>query len=430
MAWLPEVLGPARENHIVRSSSVVNSVVYGRGRVEYTTFDAPPPSVDVLRLAFCPRSVTADGKPLSLRGGLEQAGDCPSLRSTKTGLFPSGVLDAPGYTATALPCGDWLVSIRRDGAKSIALAGDDPQQAADDGTLSYAGDWQVVTDPGDWGGGSHVTESAGAAVVHRFQGNQVRLIGRAEASGGQADVFIDGVKQLVGIDCWTTGSAKRQQVLYYRSGLTQGEHEMKIVARGTKNPYATANRVWVDAVQSSAEAAEQDFGAGGGPRHAQRMIFGYPARKPFVDSAGRQWFPGTEFVVRSGHGTCSVGQAWWTQPASQPIAGTPDPELYRYGIHAPEFWVNATVGPGLYDVRLKFAERRALDDPLRRPVTVLTNGQQVSGELDVAQRAGGPHKALDMEFSRVETLHGVIEVRLVSPGGEAILQALEILPAR
>jgi hypothetical protein len=45
----------------------------------------------------------------------------------------------------------------------------------------------------------------------------------------------------------------------------------------------------VDAVQWSAEAAEPDFGAGGGPRHPQRMIFGYTARKPYVDAAGHEW---------------------------------------------------------------------------------------------------------------------------------------------
>ena len=41
IAWLPATLGANRENHIVRNSAVVTHVVYDRGRITYTTFDAP-----------------------------------------------------------------------------------------------------------------------------------------------------------------------------------------------------------------------------------------------------------------------------------------------------------------------------------------------------------------------------------------------------
>ncbi len=51
-------------------------------------------------------------------------------------------------------------------------------------------------------------------------------------------------------------------------------------------------------------------------------------------------------VVRTGHNTDPVTRTWWTSPPEKPIAGAADPELYRYGVHAPEFWVNLTVGPG------------------------------------------------------------------------------------
>ena len=91
------------------------------------------------------------------------------------------------------------------------------------------------------------------------------------------------------------------------------------------------------------------------------MIFGYTERQPYVDSAGHTWLPATEFVVRSGHNTDSISQAWWTEPAAATVAGSDDPELYRYGVHGREFWVNLTVGPGTYQVRLKFAETRDSD---------------------------------------------------------------------
>src|SRR5690606_38226084 len=89
MGWLHRIMGAARENHIMRSTSVVDSVVYGKGEVIYSTFDAPRNTVDVLRLAFSPTQVTADGLPLRKRSELT----------------------TNGYTFEALPAGDYLVSI-------------------------------------------------------------------------------------------------------------------------------------------------------------------------------------------------------------------------------------------------------------------------------------------------------------------------------
>jgi hypothetical protein len=47
MGWLPETLGASRENHIVRSSAVVDAVRYGDGEITCSTFDAPGNTVDV-----------------------------------------------------------------------------------------------------------------------------------------------------------------------------------------------------------------------------------------------------------------------------------------------------------------------------------------------------------------------------------------------
>lgn len=406
MAWMPEVFGPARENHLVRSSSTVRAVQYAPGRVEYSTFDGQAPAIDVLRLAFRPKTIAAEGKPLGLRADLT----------------------ANGYTVKSMACGDVVVTVRHDGARSVVVAGDDPQMVTDDGQMVYEGPWQGVKDSGDSGGSSHAVSAAGATAVCRFQGNQVRLIGRAEPAGGLADVYLDGAKQLVPIDCWTPGQARPQQVLYYRNGLSAGAHELKIVARGEGNGYATDSRVWIDAVQSSAEAAEADFGAGGGPPQAQRMVFGYTGRAPYRDSAGNAWLPATEFVVRSGHGTESLS-SWWTAPVAQPIENTRDPELYRYGVHAPQFWVNLTVGPGEYTLCLRFAERRPANAPQRRPMNIFINGQVAASDFDIAGRAGGMYKALDWRIDGVRPQHGAIEVRFSASGGEAAVHALELLPA-
>jgi hypothetical protein len=70
--WAVPEWAPADESHLLGSLSPVTKVAYGTGTVTYSTFDTD--STDVLRLNFVPDSVTADGKPLSLRQDLSQDG--------------------------------------------------------------------------------------------------------------------------------------------------------------------------------------------------------------------------------------------------------------------------------------------------------------------------------------------------------------------
>src|ERR1019366_5974633 len=119
IGWLPEELGANRENHIVRSSAVVDSVRYGAGRVEYSTFDAPPETTEVLRLSFVPKRITTDVRVLR----------------------PRRDLLANGYTVRKLSNGDAIVQIRHDGAKQVTVVGKDPQRVVDGSVLTYEGAW-------------------------------------------------------------------------------------------------------------------------------------------------------------------------------------------------------------------------------------------------------------------------------------------------
>ncbi|MBM4092187.1 MAG: hypothetical protein FJ276_22570, partial [Planctomycetes bacterium] len=377
IGWLPEELGASRANHIVRSTAVINSVIYGDGRIEYTTFDAPAGTTEVLRLAFVPKQVTADGRTLN-----------------------------SGYTVKKLPNGDAIVTIRHDGAKKIVITGDDPQQ-----------------------------ELKSTALTHEFEGNQVRLVGSVGPDGGLADVYLDDQKQLVHIDCGNP-TPRDRQVLYYKNGLAQGKHTLKIVPRNEHNPYSKGNRVAVESVQFSNEDKAHGYPTGTGPVETQRMIFGYASGNDYRDSQGQSWRPATEVVTRTGWHTDSVALAWWTRAAANAISNTSEPELYRYGIHGREFWANLTVGPGKYHVRLKLAAARDLDTRLNC-FDILINGQRVVKKLDVAAAAGGLNRAVDLVFNDIAPRNGIVEVRFkaarVMDGdklfrGEAFAQALELGP--
>ena len=97
MAAMPE-LAPKRQNHLLGSSSVVQSVAYSRSAVAYRTFDAD--STEVLRLRFRPRSVTA-GAALAERQDLT----------------------AEGYVLQPLGGGDYAIQIRHDRSRLIQVKG-------------------------------------------------------------------------------------------------------------------------------------------------------------------------------------------------------------------------------------------------------------------------------------------------------------------
>ena len=409
MAWEPDVMGANRENHLMRTSEVVKKVVYGKDKIAYMTYDAPAGSVDVLRLAYSPKSVTANGNSLALRSDLL----------------------ANGYEARKLAGGDFIVSIRHDGATEIALTGSDPQEAVDGRQLTFEGEWNVSRDDKDDRGGCHVSSQKAASVSYSFTGNQVRVVGAVNRKGGRADVFVDGIKQLVPVDCFSPLGLPKQ-ILYYRNGLAEGQHTLKIVVRGERNPSSTGNEVFIDSLQYSAAAGDSGYGEGGGPAESQRMIFGYTSRTDYRDSQGNFWRPATEFIVRTGDLTDSVAKTWWTLRQAVFVKGTPDPELYRYGVHAPDFTVNTTVGPGTYHVRLKFAETQYVGGNERGTI-IYINGQKVQEAFDVAATAGGRNKAVDLVYNNIHPQNGAIAIRFVGSKvngcqRDAIIQALEVGP--
>ena len=414
MGWLPEVMGPNRENHIMRSSGLVTRVIYGADEIRYSTFDAPPNSIDVLRLAYSPKTVTADGRPLEQR---------PNLA-------------ANGYTVRTLDGGDVVVHLRHDGAATVVIKGPDPQVMVDEGELTYTGEWHKVPHEQDYRRTSQMATQSGSSVSYRFQGNQVRLVGAVGRKGGLADVFVDGEKQRVGIDCFSPIPLRRQ-ILYYKNGLSDDFHTLKVVVLGEGDPIAESKEVYVDGLEYPQATGDSGFGQEGGPTEAQRFIFGYTGRRDYVDSEGQAWRPGTEFIARTGREKAgyepspdAVARTWWTMRQAVFIKETPDPELYRYGVHWPEFTVNVTVGPGQYHVRLKFAETE-FNGPNQRGITIYLNGEKVAESFDVAKTAAGADKPVDLVYNEVKPQNGVIALRFVGSTlhgcqRDAMVQAIEV----
>jgi hypothetical protein len=393
----------------------VQEILYEKGKITYTTFDSPPGVQEVMRLAFRPTSIRADGHQLK---------ECSTL-------------DANGYSLAPLSNGDWIVTVRHDGCRNIQVVGDDPQQIADKTSFAFTGTWATIKDSAAPDGSFRSADQPGVTMTFQFSGNQVRLLGVVGPDGGWADAFVDGVKQPTLVECWNP-TIRHEQPIFLKNGLTNGRHELKIVVRGEKNPLARGAQIGIESAQYSAATGDAGFGSGSGPKGAQRLIFGYTGREDYIDSKGNAWRPGTEFVARVGADMDTVARCWWHSRRSMYIGGTDDEEISRYGVHAPEFWVNLTVAPGHYQVRLHWADtpetpwiEREGDkwESVSRPTTVLINGQTMIENLNVRKEVGTFH-AYTREFQNIQPQNGIIELRFKSiPGHEAMIQAVEVIPA-
>ena len=98
MGAIPE-LAPAGQDHILRSTSVVQRVSYGRRRLQYRTFDAS--ATEVLRLSFKPERVTAGGSALAERGDL----------------------DGEGYMVKSLGGGDYVIRVKHGNSGEVMING-------------------------------------------------------------------------------------------------------------------------------------------------------------------------------------------------------------------------------------------------------------------------------------------------------------------
>jgi hypothetical protein len=98
MAAVPD-WAPRREDHLLRSTSVVTRVDYAPSRVAWRTFDDD--SSETLRLTFAPASVVFAGAPIERRASL----------------------DAEGYTVRPLRSGGFLVQVRHSGRGEVIVSG-------------------------------------------------------------------------------------------------------------------------------------------------------------------------------------------------------------------------------------------------------------------------------------------------------------------
>jgi len=239
---------------------------------------------------------------------------------------------------------------------------------------------------------------------------------------------LDGAPIRTLADSWCP-QQREDQVLAWINGLPEGRHTLEVLPLNRHNPLSHGDWVRVKAFQSFGRAVERDWGAAGGSRGPQRVIFGYSQRQDYTDHEGNAWRPATEWIARLGHLADIVPGAWYTHPVRNVVPNTRDPELYRYGAHAKDLTLYFTVAPGVYTLRLHFMEDRHIPAE-QRLVTIRVNGVMAAEHLDIAAAAEGYYRAFVWRMPQVEPRNGVVEVQLIGEGqAEAVVRAAEIVPA-
>ena len=151
------------------------------------------------------------------------------------------------------------------------------------------------------------------------------------------------------------------------------------------------------------------------------------AEKDYTDQTGNVWSRDAHFT---GGSTASADV---TVSGTSPTAG--DVELYQHGRTGNDFTYSLPVTPGLYTVRLKFAETQYAWS-FERPFNLSINGRRVLENFDVCQAAHSANRAFERVFHNlVPNREGNIVLRFT--GGfepmqktdEALVNAIEVLPA-
>jgi hypothetical protein len=148
--------------------------------------------------------------------------------------------------------------------------------------------------------------------------------------------------------------------------------------------------------------------------------------EPYTDRIGQVWS-----ADRCHHGgrpaktTATISGAWPTEG---------DEALYQHGRQGKEFSYSIPVLPGLYSVRLKFAEPK-YEWIFQRPFHVSVNGREALRNFDIRQDARASRQAHDRVFRYVVPNAANEIVLRFSAGSEPgrktglpLVQAIEVLP--
>lgn len=111
----------------------------------------------------------------------------------------------------------------------------DRRAPAGNAAWQWGGEWKQA-------GAFRECSSNGPTAQFTFDGIAVAILGRVDAQGGRADVYLDGEQQKMGIDAFVD-EATHDNVLWHIHGLKDGRHTVRIVPTGQPNRQSGGRRI-------------------------------------------------------------------------------------------------------------------------------------------------------------------------------------------
>lgn len=112
--------------------------------------------------------------------------------------------------------------------------------------INYVGSWSTSTLAGHSGGTAKYSSTKGNSIEFKFKGTGFELYGLEANNRGKAKVYIDGVLYKV-IDQYSPVN-DYQRMFYYRTGLSNGEHTVRIEVLGEKISESSNTIVTLDKI--------------------------------------------------------------------------------------------------------------------------------------------------------------------------------------
>ncbi|MHB8965527.1 MAG: hypothetical protein ACYC52_06105, partial [Coriobacteriia bacterium] len=157
--------------------------------------------------------------------------------------MPVTTKTAPGTPIGVTDRIDRSVSAPNACAAAACHAAPEAHDGADDAdtSISFVGDWTVLSDTSLLGGSATYTTATGAYLETTFNGTGFAWIGARQFNGGIADVYVDGFFR-ASVDTYLTPWGY-ERTIYWCDGLPAGEHTLRIANTGAKNVASSGTEI-------------------------------------------------------------------------------------------------------------------------------------------------------------------------------------------
>lgn len=134
------------------------------------------------------------------------------------------------YASAILSDSTSRIRAESDGTAAVRMEINKKMVDDRDTSITYSGTWSNYDDGGDYGGTETFSNSAGAYAEYKFTGTGISFIGPKNKNLGTIDIYLDGdlVEENLNLN---TASKNYQQLLYTKTGLSNGEHTIKVVVK-------------------------------------------------------------------------------------------------------------------------------------------------------------------------------------------------------